>query len=72
MNSPRLKECSEAYAFVNALRLSAKKIDGELVLDVAGGHGALGALFLITTPTVRRAVVIDPAMVGNAAVERAW
>lgn len=73
VNSPRLKEYNEAYAFVNALRLSANKIiDVELVLDVAGGHGALGALFLITTPTVRRAVVIDPAMVGNGAVERAW
>jgi ADP-ribose pyrophosphatase YjhB (NUDIX family) len=72
VNSPRLKEYNEAYAFMNALRLSAKKIDVELVLDVAGGHGALGALLLITTPTVRRAVVVDPAVVGNGAVERAW
>jgi 8-oxo-dGTP pyrophosphatase MutT (NUDIX family) len=72
VNSSRIKEYNEAYAFVNALRLSAKKIPVELVLDVAGGHGALGALFLITTPTVRRAVVIDPAVVGNGAVERAW
>jgi 8-oxo-dGTP pyrophosphatase MutT (NUDIX family) len=72
VNSPRPKEYNEAYAFVNALRLSAKNINVELVLDVAGGHGALGALFLITTPTVRRAVVIDPAVVGNGGVERAW
>jgi hypothetical protein len=42
-----------------------------VVIDVAGGHGALAALFLITT-SATKAVVIDPAQVGNHSVERAW
>jgi hypothetical protein len=43
----------------------------DLVVDVAGGHGALAALFLILT-SARRAVVIDPARVGSGSVARAW
>jgi 8-oxo-dGTP pyrophosphatase MutT (NUDIX family) len=43
----------------------------DVVIDVAGGHGALGALFLTCTPA-RRAVVIDPADVGKDRVRKAW
>jgi len=68
LNSPTIKEFKEAYAFVRALRLK-KAFD--VVLDVAGGHGALGALFCITT-SIQHAIIIDPAQVGNQGVQRAW
>jgi 8-oxo-dGTP pyrophosphatase MutT (NUDIX family) len=62
-----IKEFNEAYAFMNALRI--RKTDIDIVIDVAGGHGALAALFLVTTSAVQ-ATVVDPARVGN--VQRAW
>lgn len=68
INSPTIKEFNEAYAFVNAIRM---KHSFDVILDVAGGHGALAALFLITT-SAQTAVVIDPANVGKQGVERAW
>jgi hypothetical protein len=43
----------------------------QCVIDVAGGHGALAALFLITT-SAHRAIVIDPSDVGNGGVMKAW
>ena len=68
INSPTLKEFNEAFAFASALRI---KSEVDCVIDVAGGHGALGALLLITTAATE-AVVVDPACVGRAGVERAW
>jgi hypothetical protein len=69
LNSPSLKEFNEAYAFVQAVRL---RHQFDVVLDVAGGHGALAALFLVCNPSTKEAVVIDPAIVGGNGVERAW
>ena len=43
----------------------------DLVIDVAGGHGAVAALFLILT-SAREACVIDPARVGKGGVAKAW
>ena len=43
----------------------------DVIIDVAGGHGALAALFLICSG-VQFAVVVDPARVGSDSVERAW
>lgn len=71
INTPSIKEFKEAIAFVNRTRnlYDPRKID--VVLDVAGGHGALAALYLIFT-SAGEAVVLDPADVGNGAVTRAW
>jgi len=46
-------------------------VEWDVVIDVAGGHGALAALFLILT-SAKKAVVVDPAVVGGGGVERAW
>jgi 8-oxo-dGTP pyrophosphatase MutT (NUDIX family) len=67
IQSLSIKEFNEAYAFMNALRIGKTEID--IVIDVAGGHGALAALFLVTTSAVQ-ATVVDPAQVGN--VQRVW
>ena len=82
VNTPSIKEFQENYAFCNTVRNTlckrnnkqSKKYSTDLfdvVLDVAGGHGCLGALFLICTSAFK-AVVIDPADVGNGSVVRAW
>ena len=46
----------------------------EYIVDVAGGHGALAALFLVLIPTCHTAVVIDPAQCtsGKHGVREAW
>lgn len=71
VRSPNIKEFNESLAFVNAVQKVIRKSDIDIVIDVAGGHGALGALFLILTGA-RESIVIDPANVGNGGVERAW
>lgn len=80
IHSPSIKEFKEGFAFCNAVRShfdkaqkkqKNNKADFDLVIDVAGGHGALAALFLMTSPA-KKAVVIDPAQVGNNGVQRAW
>ena len=76
IHSPSIKEFKECFAFQNAIRSSfASKrghgVEWDVVIDVAGGHGALAALFLILT-SAKKAVVVDPAMVGGGGVERAW
>jgi hypothetical protein len=73
VTSPDIKEFKESYSFVNAVRklFGTKKDSFDLILDVAGGHGALGALFL-AVGAAQQAVVIDPADVGGGAVRRAW
>ena len=71
INSPSLKEFNEAYAFSNAVRRDVRKNQVDIVIDVAGGHGALAAIFLVTTSAFS-ATVVDPAQVGNGSVQRAW
>lgn len=71
VHQPTVKEFKEALAFVNATKSFFGRNAFDLILDVAGGHGALAALFLIMT-SASTAVVIDPAKVGGGGVERAW
>lgn len=74
IHSPSVKEFKESFAFCNAVRAFFGKFDKnsfDVIIDVAGGHGALAALLLITT-SAQEAIVIDPANVGNGNVERAW
>ena len=66
-----IKEFKENYAFCNAVRTAFKGDEYDIVMDVAGGHGALGALFLICTKS-SRAIVIDPADVGGGRIQEAW
>ena len=46
----------------------------EYVLDVAGGHGALAALFLMLVRKCHTAIVVDPAECagGKEAIKEAW
>jgi 8-oxo-dGTP pyrophosphatase MutT (NUDIX family) len=71
ISSPSIKEFKEAYAFANAVKSFFGKHAFDVAIDVAGGHGALAALILLTT-SATKAVVIDPANVGNGGVQRAW
>jgi hypothetical protein len=82
IHSPSIKEFKECYAFCNGVRKVFAKhrrknshqnseSNVDVVIDVAGGHGALAALFLICTSALK-AVVIDPADVGGGSVQRAW
>jgi len=64
------KEFQEAWAFCNKVRGLCGNQSFDVVIDVAGGHGALAALFLILTKSVKTAVAIDPAQVGS--VQQAW
>ena len=53
IHSPSIKEFKKSWAMANAVRTFLK--DGsrmEVVLDVAGKHGTLGALFLTHIPRV--------------------
>eukprot|EP00667_Euglena_gracilis_P033468 EG_transcript_54601 len=72
IRNPSAKEFKEAYAFCNGVRHFLGS-DFDVVLDVAGGHGALAALLLLLT-RCGEAVVIDPATVagGEEGVRRAW
>jgi len=75
IHSPSIKEFKENFAFANAVRSSMKDEERmEYVLDVAGGHGALAALFLLLVPNCHTAVVIDPAQCtsGKNGVREAW
>jgi 8-oxo-dGTP pyrophosphatase MutT (NUDIX family) len=77
VRSPSVKEFKECFAFLNAVRSGLGKqkrtqpIQFDVVIDVAGGHGALAALFLVCT-SATKAVVVDPAQVGQGGVARAW
>ncbi len=76
IHSPTVKEFKECFAFQNIVRstFSSRRrgeMEWDIVIDVAGGHGALAALFLTFT-TAKKAIVVDPAVVGNGGVERAW
>ena len=76
IQSPSIKEFKEAYGFVNATRNSLGKGEKRMqfVIDIAGGHGGLAALFLVLVPDCESAVVIDPALCesGKRGVDRAW
>lgn len=74
--TPSIKEFNECFAFQNSVRsaFASKrnpKVEWDIVIDVAGGHGALGGMFLVCT-SAKKAVVIDPALVGGGGVEWAW
>ena len=73
IRSPSVKEFKEAFSFSNAVRgcFGKQGRDFDVIVDVAGGHGALGAIFLITT-SAKEAIIIDPADVGNGNVQKAW
>ena len=75
-NLVSIKEFKESFAFCNAVRQAFtkgkhKNDKFDVVIDVAGGHGALAALFLICT-TASHAVVVDPANVGGGRIQEAW
>ncbi|KAL7527919.1 LOW QUALITY PROTEIN: hypothetical protein ACHAXR_002189 [Thalassiosira sp. AJA248-18] len=75
IHSPSIKEFKENWAMANAVRKFMKDDTRmEYVLDVAGGHGALGALFLLLVPRCHTAIVIDPAkcVSGKRGVSDAW
>ncbi|CAJ1968944.1 unnamed protein product [Cylindrotheca closterium] len=85
IHSPTIKEFRESLAFCKAVKNHFQKFEKKklktsgittagwkVVLDVAGGHGALAALFLVSNPSIQRAVCIDPAKVGNNGVTKAW
>lgn len=67
IHSPSIKEFKEAFGFFRLLRRNYGPVD--VVLDVAGGHGALAAVCVLAQLSPR-AVVIDPARVGQ--VREAW
>ena len=71
IRSPSIKEFNECWAFSNTVRSHFKRGDFDVVIDVAGGQGCLAALFLILA-SAKRAVVIDPAEVGQNSVDKAW
>ena len=59
-----LKEFKESWQFANAVVTYFGRSSYDLILDVAGGHGALGMILLILTEA-KEAVVIDPAPVRS-------
>lgn len=68
---PSKKEFKEAWSFANTTHSFYKNESIDLVLDVAGGHGTIAALFLALTDA-KKAVVIDPADVGGGSVQECW
>lgn len=74
IHNPSIKEFREAWSFANNVRSFMKEGKRmKYVLDVAGGHGALGAILLILVPECQSATVIDPAIVkGKYGVAHAW
>lgn len=75
VTSPSIKEFNESFACLNAVRSAfgqsrnQRRKVFDYVIDVAGGHGALAALFLLTT-SAHTATVVDPARVGQ--IRTAW
>ncbi|GAX23768.1 8-oxo-dGTP diphosphatase [Fistulifera solaris] len=69
--SPSPKEFNEAWAFSKVVKKSLRCNELDCIIDVAGGHGALAAILLITTAATR-AIVVDPAQVGRDSVRKAW
>jgi len=71
VNSPAIEDFKTCWAFVNTTQSFYEKKNFDVILDVAGSHGALAALFLILT-TASEAIVIDPVVVGKDGVRNAW
>jgi 8-oxo-dGTP pyrophosphatase MutT (NUDIX family) len=71
ISSPSIKEFKEAYAFANAVKSFFGKQSFDVVIDVAGGHGALAAILMLIM-NAHQAVVVDPADISNGAVMKAW
>mmetsp|Transcript_18236 Transcript_18236/g.44057 ORF Transcript_18236/g.44057 Transcript_18236/m.44057 type:complete len:389 (+) Transcript_18236:328-1494(+) len=65
------QDTSSSIKSKNRSRSRSHQSTWDIVIDVAGGHGALAALFLICSG-VQYAVVVDPANVGGGSVQRAW
>lgn len=57
-NALKSKEMREACAFYDAVRRDARRCAPELVIDVCGGHGALGMLF-VAHGAAKGALIID-------------
>ena len=72
ISNPSIKEFKESFAFAKAIQSFFRKFNFDVVIDVAGGHGALAALLLIMLPSVQEAIVLDPSDVGKQSVHRAW
>lgn len=72
VHNPSIKEFKESFGFAKTVQSFFRKNVFSVVVDVAGGHGALAALLLIMFPTVEEAIVLDPADVGKGSVQRAW
>lgn len=85
-----VKEFKESWAFCNTVlrhfgkssknlgnnNIEKKYPQIDVVIDVAGGHGALGALFLILSKgRVKKSIVIDPAVLSDSkkkTMQDAW
>eukprot|EP00956_Cyclotella_meneghiniana_P036630 scaffold128058_cov23-Cyclotella_meneghiniana.AAC.1 len=69
-----IKEFKEAWAMANAVRKFLREEEKmEYVIDVAGGHGVLAALFLVLGRKCHTATVIDPAVVkSKEGIQQAW
>jgi hypothetical protein len=75
VRNPSVKEFNECWAFAKALQSFYTRSSIRVILDVAGGHGALGAILLLLFPKATHAVVIDPAARDTTqltSVQRAW
>eukprot|EP00804_Cyclotella_cryptica_P027903 CCRYP_003808-RA/>CCRYP_003808-RA protein AED:0.01 eAED:0.01 QI:182/1/1/1/0/0.5/2/505/546 len=73
IHSPSIKEFKENWAMANAVRRYMGEERMEYVIDVAGGHGALAALFLVLVRKCHTAIVIDPAVVsGKEGIRQVW
>jgi 8-oxo-dGTP pyrophosphatase MutT (NUDIX family) len=71
ISSPSIKEFKEAYAFANSVKSFFGKQTFDVVIDVAGGHGALAAILMLFM-NAHQAVVVDPSDISNGAVIKAW
>jgi len=66
------KEMKEACAFYDAIRKDARGVRPDVVIDVCGGHGALGMLF-VAHGVARRTLIIDRhCPKSHEALVRAW
>ena len=74
VRNPSVKEFNECWAFAKAVQPFYASSSIRVILDVAGGHGALAAILLILFPSATHAVVIDPAAAQHqvTGVQRAW
>ncbi len=78
IHNPSVKEFKECWSFASAVKIFYAKENIQVVIDVAGGHGALCALLLMLLPNNKLqsssldGVVIDPAENIHNGVFKAW